>query len=101
MVRVAPFAIFIVFIAVSSLVPEIGPQQAAWDLRWLDVLRAASVAAALIFFWRSYGELGVPGDVKPRQWLLAIGCGLAGFVVWVCFYDGRAALGRPEGVAPT
>src|SRR5438874_2109065 len=34
--RVAPFAIFIVFIAVSSLVPETGPQQAAGDLRWLD-----------------------------------------------------------------
>jgi len=101
MVRVAPFAIFIVFIAVSSLVPEIGPQQAAWDLRWLDVLRAATVAAALIFFWRSYGELGVPGDVKPRQWLLAIGCGLAVFVVWIHFDDGWAVLGRLEGFDPT
>jgi len=99
--RAAPFAIFIVFIAVSSLVPEIGQQPAAGDLRWLDVLRAATVTAALIFFWRGYGELGVPSDVKPHWWLLAIGCGLAVFVVWVHFDDGWAMLGRIEGFDPT
>ena len=99
--RAAPFAIFIVFIAVSSLVPETGPRQAAWDLRWLDVLRAATVTAALIFFWRGYGELGAASDVKPRRWLLAIGCGLAVFVVWIHFDNGWAVLGRTEGFDPT
>src|SRR2546422_11270508 len=99
--RVAPFAIFIVFIAVSSLVPAIGPQQAARDLRWLDLLRAATVTAALIFFWHSYGELGAASDVKPRRWLLAIGCGLAVFVVWIHFDDGWAVVGRTEGFDPT
>jgi uncharacterized protein len=99
--RVAPFAIFIVFIALSSLVPEIGPRQAAWDLRWLDVLRAATVTAALIFFWRGYGELRAASDVKPHRWLLAIGCGLAVFVVWIHFDDGWAVLGRTEGFDPT
>ena len=100
-VRAAPFAIFIVFIAVSSLVREIGPQQAAGDLRWLDVLRAATVTAALIFFWRGYGELRAASDVKPHQWLLAIGCGLAVFVAWIHFDDGWAVLGRTEGFDPT
>ncbi len=99
--RAAPFAIFIVFIAVSSLVPETGPRQAAWDLRWLDVLRAATVTAALIFFWRGYGELGAASDVKPRRWLLAIGCGLAVFVVWIHFDNGWAVIGRTEGFDPT
>jgi len=99
--RVAPFAIFIAFIAVSSLVPETGSQQAAGDLRWLDVLRAATVSAALIFFWRGYGELGVASDVKPHHWLLAIGCGLAVFVAWTHFDDGWAVLGPIEGFDPT
>jgi CAAX prenyl protease-like protein len=99
--RVAPFAIFIVFIAVSSLVPETGTRQAAGDLRWLDVLRAATVTAALIFFWRGYGELRVPSDVNPHQWLLVAGCGLAVFVAWIHFDDGWAVLGRTEGFDPT
>jgi len=99
--RVAPFAIFIVFIAVSSLLPESGPQQAARDLRWLDMLRAATVTAALIFFWRGYGELGAASDVKPRRWLLAIACGLAVLVVWIHFDDGWAVVGRTEGFDPT
>jgi CAAX prenyl protease-like protein len=99
--RVAPFAIFIVFIAVSSLVPETGLQQAAGDLRWLDMLRAATVTAALIVFWRGYGELGAASAVKPQRWLLAIGCGLAVFVVWIHFDDGWAVVGRSEGFDPT
>ena len=99
--RVAPFAIFIVFIAVSSLVPEIGPQQAARDLRWLDLLRAATVTAALIFFSRGYRELRMPSDVKPHRWLLAIACGLAVFAVWIHFDDGWAVVGRTEGFDPT
>jgi hypothetical protein len=99
--RAAPFAIFVVFIAVSSLLPETDSQQAARDLRWLDVLRAATVTAALIFFWRGYGELAVASDVKPHWWLLAIGCGLAVFVMWIHFDDGWAVLGRIEGFDPT
>ena len=99
--RAVPFAIFIVFIALSSLVPEIGPQQAAGDLRWLEVLRAASVTAALVFFWRGYGELRAAGDVKPHRWLLAVSCGLAVFVVWIHFDHGWAVVGRTAGFDPT
>src|SRR5205807_10585739 len=99
--RAAPFAIFIVFIAVSSLVPEIGPQRAAGDLRWLEALRTATVTAALIFFWRGYGELGAASDVKPHRGLLAVSCGLGVFVVWIQFDDGWAVLGHPRGFDPT
>jgi CAAX prenyl protease-like protein len=45
--------------------------------------------------------LKVPSDVTPHQWLLAIGCGLAVFVVWIYFDDGWAVVGRSQGFDPT
>lgn len=59
------------------------------------------VTAALIFFWRGYGELGAASDVKPHRWLLAVSCGLGVFVVWIQFDDGWAVLGHPRGFDPT
>ncbi len=99
--RVTPFAIFIAFVALSSLAYGIGPQDAAWDLRWLNVLRAVAVTLALACFWRGYGELGAFHDVKPHQWLLAIGTGLTVFLVWINFDDGWAIMGSTRGFNPT
>ena len=99
--RVIPFAIFIAFVALSSLVHDIAPLPTAWDLRWLNMLRAAAVTLALACFWRGYGELGAFGDVKPLHWLLAIGSGLVVFVVWIHFDEGWAAFGHARGLDPT
>jgi CAAX prenyl protease-like protein len=99
--RVVPFAVFIVFVAFLSLVPHIAPQGAAWDLRWLNVLRAVAVTLVLASFWRGYWELRAVGDVKPHQWLLATGSGLAVFVVWIHFNEGWAVFGDTRGFDPT
>lgn len=99
--RVTPFAIFIAFVALSSLVHEIAPQHAEWDLRWLNVLRTVAVTLALAYFWRGYGELSAIGDVKPHQWLLAIGSGLVVFVVWIRFDSGWAVFGSTRVFDPT
>jgi hypothetical protein len=99
--RVTPFAIFIAFVALSSLLQDIALRHAAWDLRWLTVIRAVAVTAVLACFWRGYGELKAFGDVKAHQWLLAVGSGLAVFVVWVYFDDGWAALAHDRGFDPT
>ncbi len=99
--RVTPFAIFIAFVALASLVNEIAPQHAEWDLRWLNVIRAVAVTLALACFWRGYGELKAFGDVKPHQWLLAIGTGLAVFLVWINFDEGWAIMGPTRGFDPT
>lgn len=100
-IRAIPFALFIAFIALSSLVPEFTPPGTPWDPRWLNVVRAAVVTAALFYFWRGYAELGAAGAGRPRQWLLAIGSGLAVFVVWIHFDGGWAVLGRSGGFDPT
>ena|SRR5258708_731260 len=86
------------FVALSSLVHEIAPQHAEWDLRWLNVLRTVVVTFALAYFWRGYGELSAIGDVKPHQWLLAIGSGLVVFVVWIRFDHGWAVFGSTRGI---
>jgi hypothetical protein len=99
--RVTPFAIFIAFLALSFLVDEIAPQHAEWDLRWLNVLRTVAVTLALAYFWRGYRELGAAGAVKPHQWLLAIGTGLAVFLVWINFDEGWATMGSTRGFNPT
>lgn len=99
--RVIPFAIFIAFVALSSFVHEIAPQHAEWDLRWLNVLRAVAVTLAIAYFWRGYGELGAIGDVKPHQWLLAIGSGLVVFVVWIRLDHGWAVFGSTRVFDPT
>jgi hypothetical protein len=99
--RVTPFAIFIAFLALSSFVHEIAPQHAEWDLRWLNVLRAVAVTLALACFWRGYGEFEAFGGVKAHQWLLAIGTGLAVFLVWINFDEGWAVVGHTRGFDPT
>jgi CAAX prenyl protease-like protein len=38
--------------------------------------------------------------VKPHQWLLAIGTGLAVFLVWINFDDGWATVGPTKGFNP-
>lgn len=99
--RVIPFAIFIAFVALSSFVHDNAPQHAEWDLRWLNVLRTVAVTLAFACFWRGYGELRAFDDVKPQQWLLAIGTGLAVFLVWIYFDDGWATIGHSRGFNPT
>lgn len=99
--RVTPFAIFIAFVALSSLADSIGPQDAAWDLRWLTVIRAVAVTAALACFWRGYGELKAFGNVKPHQWLLAIPSGLAVFLVWIHVDHGWAVISHTRAFDPT
>lgn len=55
--RATPFAIFVAFIMLASLVHEIAPQD-AWNLRWLYVLRAVADTLALACFWHGYVEPG-------------------------------------------
>lgn len=99
--RAVPFAIFIAFIALASLVSELALPESVWDPRWLNVLRSAAVTAALFYFWRGYGELGATSEVKPRHWLIAIGSGLAVFAVWIRFDGDWAVLGSARGFEPT
>ena len=77
--RVAPFAIYIAFLAVALALPTVAP---AADWRWLYPVKVGLVAAALFFLRRHFGELATPGlTTREGQW--AVGIGLAVFVLWI------------------
>jgi CAAX prenyl protease-like protein len=95
--RIAPFALFIAFIAAQSL---LGPFMEEAAQRWLTVLRGIAVAAVLAYFWRSYSELrALPREVGNVA--LAVVVGLGVFAIWITFDSGWAALEEPgRGFVP-
>ena len=81
----APFAVFIAFIALQPLVAG------AMDGRWWVVVRGLVAGALLLAFARSYIEL----RQRPtaRECLLAIAVGLLVFGAWIAFDSGWAVVG--------
>jgi len=53
-VRVLPFALYIVLLALEGALADWAP---GVDARWLYPLKAGLVALALVVFWRHYAEL--------------------------------------------
>lgn len=80
--RIAPFAAFVVLLGLTSLLGRTGAVDAD-DLRWLHLARGGAAALLLAFFWRRYVELLAPARYPASEWLLAIGAGLAVFVIWI------------------
>jgi hypothetical protein len=88
--RIAPFALFIAFLAAGPFVAS----------PWPHVLRGLAVAALLAAFWRRYRELG-QGRVRPRYWFLAVASGLLVFAVWIGLDSGWMVVGdMGKGFAP-
>ena len=93
--RIAPFALFIVLLALESVIGDRA------DLRWLTVLRPLLVAGLLAFLWRQYEELNERPAARTSDWVVAIVLGFAIFGAWLAFDSGWAALGAPaRGFAP-
>ena len=95
--RIAPFALFIAFLAAGSFVAS----------PWLPVVRGLAVAALLAAFWRHYAELkkgdGFLFDPKrnPSPFLLAVVSGLLVFFVWIHLDAGWMVVGEMgKGFAP-
>lgn len=81
--RIAPFAVFIAFVAAHSLLTLDPAAQ-----RGLVIARDVTVAALLAIFWKRYSELspaalGEGRVVAVREWLLAIAVGVAVFLAWI------------------
>ena len=98
--RIAPFALFMAFVAVLSW-PE-GPTSRLTeaDVRWLVIFRGVAVAAVLGILWRHYVELHDARAPSGPQWLLAIGVGAVVFGLWITFDDGWAAFDAGPGFSP-
>lgn len=102
--RCLPFAVFVSFLVLASFFPADAGGE--WDARWLPVIRGLAVALLLAYWWPRYEELRRVPRVPLRDWVLAVGAGLAVFLAWIQFDSGWATLGaggagfdptRPDG----
>lgn len=80
-VRVAPFALFMVLLALRGAAPADGSW--GFDPRWIYGLGVVLVGALVAFYWREYGELARQTWPDAREWLLAVAVGLAVFGLWI------------------
>lgn len=80
-VRVLPFALFMLLLALRGAVPADG----SWgvDPRWLYAVQALLVAGLLGVLWREYGELSRQQWPAAGQIVLAVAVGLAVFGLWI------------------
>ncbi len=92
-VRVAPFAVFMVVLALRGFVPEDG----SWglDARWLYALQAGLPAVLIAWWWRDYGELARQTWLPLRELLLAVAVGALVFVLWIYLDAPWMTLGEP------
>ncbi|MBC7940956.1 MAG: CAAX prenyl protease-related protein [Chitinophagaceae bacterium] len=85
-VRVAPFVVFMLFLAVRGAVPD-GPNALLdeWrlDPRWLYGLQVLVVGAMITVWRREYGELARQTLPTLRETGLAITAGVVVFLVWI------------------
>ena len=93
-VRILPFALFMVFLAISSMLPPPEPAPVgALDSRWPYAARTLAVGVVLAMLWRRFGELHASPRMNLSEWMLAIASGAAVFVVWIHLDSGWAVFG--------
>ncbi|MHB1214968.1 MAG: CAAX prenyl protease-related protein [Thiobacillus sp.] len=97
-VRSLPFGLYIVLLALESLLPDWAP---GFDVRWLYPLKAGLVALALALLWRHYTELKSYA-LPIKHLLLSLAVGIVVLVLWVKLDAGWMLLGEVgEGYNPT
>jgi len=94
--RVLPFALFIAFVIAADVMLRLGA--AASTVRWLYPVKVALVAALLLMWRNHYHELRSP--LALRQAVLAVGAGVAVFLLWISLDAGWMQLGTPRGFDP-
>ena len=93
-VRAAPFALFILLIALQPLLERL------FDARWLIVLRGLAAAALLAFLWPSYRELRLATRLSLREWLVTAAVGVGVFAAWIGLDRGWMTLGGASPFVP-
>ncbi|MFN0186928.1 MAG: CAAX prenyl protease-related protein [Aquabacterium sp.] len=79
--RIAPFVLFMVLLAVRGSVPADG----SWgiDPRWIYAVTVVAVGAMLLFWWREYGELARQNLPSAAEAALSVAVGAAVFGLWI------------------
>lgn len=90
--RIAPFALFMALLALRGALPA----DAAFDPRWVYGVTVVAVGGLLWYFRSEYGELARQTLPDARQWLLAVGTGLAVFLLWIQLDAPWMQLGQPS-----
>ncbi|MDH3210539.1 MAG: CAAX prenyl protease-related protein [Burkholderiaceae bacterium] len=79
-VRIAPFAVFMLVLAVRGALPD--GNALGLDQRWIYLLAVLLVGGLLCWFWREYGELALTSLPTLSEVVLAAVVGLAVFWLW-------------------
>ncbi len=95
--RIIPFAIYIAFLVVESVLSDTG---IGVQVRWLYAVKVFSVAVALALLWKHYSELAAPRGVSSLDWALSITAGVLVFVLWIFLDQPWAMFGTPAGWNP-
>jgi uncharacterized protein len=92
--RAAPFAAFMVLLALRGAMPADG----SWgiDPRWVYGATVVVVGALLAWFWRDYGELVAQTRPSAMEAALAVGVGLAVFALWIRLDAPWMQIGEPS-----
>jgi CAAX prenyl protease-like protein len=99
-VRVLPFAVFLAFVMVSSMLATEPRMARTWDTRLLYVWRGVVVAVLLFALWRHYTELRV-NALRREDWIVSLAVGAAVFVLWIALDQPWASMGRPMPFDPS
>ena len=88
-VRVLPFALYMVVLALEGVLSDYVPD---FDVRWLYPVKAALVAVALAVLWRYYDELKRWG-LSALDLMLSVAVGIVVLVLWVNLDAGWMLMG--------
>jgi hypothetical protein len=106
MPRILPFALFMAFIALESLIRWLtGPAPSSETaisptLLWLYPLRIAVILSALLYLWPAYQELRDTLCSNVSEALLVLVVGILVYVAWVRMDWSWAMQGQPTGDNP-
>ena len=79
LVRVAPFAVFMLMLGLRGALPADG----AFDARWVYGLGVLLTGAVLLLFRREYGELSRQNRPTMAEAALAVAVGVIVFALWI------------------
>lgn len=91
LVRILPFGLFMLLLALRGALADSGEV----DARWIYGLNVVAVGGLLAWLWREYGELVRQLAPDTREALLAVAVGLVVFVLWISLDAPWMALGEP------
>ena len=101
--RILPFACYVGFIVLESLLPEAAVAGGPLGGKWLYALQIAVTGGLLAWLWPRFDELR--GELRlsaasASDWALAVAVGIAVFILWINLDVPWARLGASRGLGP-